>query len=247
VDIKMRIKEDSVALSRLAKEEIIKYITEKNIQPDEKLPSEAALGEMLGVSRYTVREALALLEQDKLVYKAQGKGTFVKKTPIKIESGLERLESISKITTNFGYEPGSKCLKVEKISPSKDMIDKLNIGEDEKVLEFTRIKYADQKVAAFCIDTVPEYLFKGMVPENLKEISMFEFLSEKYNIRVEYAVAEIIPTFPTKEMMKHMDVRKGDLFLLLNQIHYDKEGTPIIYSMDYFNPDVFKFKVNRII
>jgi DNA-binding GntR family transcriptional regulator len=38
----------------------------------------------------------------------------------------------------------------------------------------------------------------------------------------------------------------NDLLLLLRQIHYDKEGTPVIYSMDYFNPEVFKFKINRI-
>ena len=66
---KMKIKQKSVSLSRLAKQEIVKFIKHEKLQPDEQLPSELVLMEMLGVSRHTVREALVLLEQDKLIYK----------------------------------------------------------------------------------------------------------------------------------------------------------------------------------
>ena len=44
-----------------------------------KLPSEPRLAEMLGTSRMTLRQALALLMEDGLVSKFQGKGNFVTK------------------------------------------------------------------------------------------------------------------------------------------------------------------------
>ena len=241
----MKIKQKSVSLSRLAKQEIVKFIKHEKLQPDEQLPSELVLMEMLGVSRHTVREALVLLEQDKLIYKIQGKGTFVNKLPMKIESGLEKLESISEIIKSFGSKPGGKCLKVEDRLPTKQMMEKLKINEDEIVTTITRIKTADEKVAVFCVDTIPKHFLLEHAPSFKENISMFKLLRDKYNIEIEYAVAEIIPTFPTAEMIETLAVERQELFLLLKQIHYDTLGIPIIYYMDYFSPECFKFKVNR--
>lgn len=241
----MRIKEKSIALSQQAKEKIIEYIREEGLQSDAALPSELELMEMLGVSRYTVREALALMEQDRIIYKIQGKGTFIYKRPMQIESGLEKLESIKEITEKFGYTPGIKWIEISESFPNKDMINKLKISPDEKVVTFKRIRTANKKIAAFCVDTVKKSILGEEVPNSMECESMFQYLKDKFGVEIEYAVSEIIPTFPTDEMIELMKLNKEQLFLLLNQIHYDKEDNPVIYSMDYFNPQVFRFKVNR--
>lgn len=242
----MKIKEKSVSLSQKVKEKITEYIMNENLQPDSVLPSEAVLTEMLGVSRYTVREALALLEQDKILYKIQGKGTFVNKVPTHIESGLEKLESITEIIESYGYEPGTIWIGIEENLPTKDMVDKMGLEKDDKVVTFTRIRTANGKVAVYCVDTIKRTDTMEKIPQIIEEESMFNYLKEKHGIEPEYAIAEIIPTLPTAEMIKHMKIKENQLFLLLHQVHYDKEGSPQIYSMDYFNTDVFKFIVNRI-
>ncbi|SCG83934.1 putative HTH-type transcriptional regulator ymfC [Proteiniborus sp. DW1] len=242
----MKNKEKSVSLSQKVKEKIIEYIKERNLQPDSLLPSEVQLMEMLGVSRYTVREALALLEQDKILYKIQGKGTFINKVPTHIESGLEKLESITEIIESFGYEPGTIWIDIKEELPTKDMMDKMGLKEGEKVITFTRVRTANQKVAVYCVDTIKKMADMEEVPKRIEDESMFDYFKKKYGIEPEYAIADIIPTLPTAEMIKHMKIKKNQLFLLLHQIHYDKEGNPQIYSMDYFNTDVFKFKVNRL-
>ena len=43
----------------------------------EKIPTEEAIGELFGVSRITVRQALDGLAQGGYIYKIQGKGSFV--------------------------------------------------------------------------------------------------------------------------------------------------------------------------
>lgn len=242
----MKIKTNSVSLSQKAKEKIIEYIEIEGLQLDDKLPSEADFMEMLGVSRYTVREALALLEQDRVVYKIQGKGTFVNKGPIQIESGLEKLESVTEIIKNFGYEPGTEWVDIVEETPTQDMIDKLKISEDEKVITFKRIRKASGNFAAYCVDSLPKSKLNNTVPIGIGNQSMFTYLNERYNIEVEYGVSDIIPSFPTNEMMNLFKGNKNQLLLLLHQIHYDIEGNPVIYSKDYFNPEVFKFKVNRL-
>ncbi len=46
-------------------------------QPDTRLPSEIELAGQYGVARMTVRKAIALLRERRLVVSVQGRGTFV--------------------------------------------------------------------------------------------------------------------------------------------------------------------------
>jgi len=59
--------------------EIIRaYIVEQKLSAGDKLPSERAFSERLGVSRNVVREALRALELAGVIEKRQGKGAFVR-------------------------------------------------------------------------------------------------------------------------------------------------------------------------
>lgn len=236
----------SISLSSKTKHEILKFIENEEIQADEILPSENTFMDILGVSRYTVREALALLEQDKIIYKIKGKGTFVNKRPIQIESGLEKLESITEIIESFGYEPGTIWVGVEEGYPTKDMVKKLKLEADDKVITLKRIRTANGKAAAYLVDTVPKKMVNNESLANIDSESVFSYIKEKFGIVMDYATTEIIPTLPTEEMIEHLKVANDKLFILLHQLHYDREGQPILYSLDYFDSEIFKLKVNRI-
>lgn len=241
----MRIKQANLPLSHLAKEQILKFIESEGYAVGDKLPTESQVQEMLGVSRATVREALALLEQEGIVRKVQGKGTYLAKIPIKIEDGLEELKSVTEILQSFGFSPGTRGFKIKKAKPDKDMQLKLNLEKGEGVLTFERIRTADGNVAAYCLDTFPAKYFKEKRPDPNFNGSMFDYLEKELDIKIDYAVAEIVPAFFTGEMRKKLGLTEDTSFLLLKQIHYSNRGTPIIYSLDYFNTNIFKFIVNR--
>ena len=57
--------------------------------PGDKLPSEQELREQFDVSRQTVRSALAVLEEEGLIYGRQGSGNFVR-DPTEEEAGKSR-------------------------------------------------------------------------------------------------------------------------------------------------------------
>lgn len=56
-----------------------KQIEEGTLKPGEQLPSERTLQEVLGISRFTLREALAGLSALGIIEIAHGKGTFISK------------------------------------------------------------------------------------------------------------------------------------------------------------------------
>lgn len=74
----------------------------------EKLPSEITMAKQLNVSRATLREAFRILEDEGLINRYHGIGTFVSRFPV-IKSGMEELISITKLIEKQGMNPGKRC------------------------------------------------------------------------------------------------------------------------------------------
>ena len=69
-------------LTEIAEQSLRQAIEQGKFGPGSQLPTEAELCQMLGVSRTVVREALRVLEEDGLVARRHGVGTFVRDHPI---------------------------------------------------------------------------------------------------------------------------------------------------------------------
>lgn len=93
---------------------LFKMINEGSFPDDCRLPSEPDLAKDLGVSRTTLRQALALLQDDGLIKNIRGKGNFIVKTQKDKQIGLEKIgniiykcseESIDDVEMEFCIEP----------------------------------------------------------------------------------------------------------------------------------------------
>src|SRR5947209_7553187 len=76
------------------------------ISPGERLPSEPDLARELGVSRSSLRAAIALLEEDGLVQRLHGSGTYVTHRP-PMRNDLSRNFGVSQMIAAMGLEPGT--------------------------------------------------------------------------------------------------------------------------------------------
>jgi len=59
---------------------ILEHIHQNKWQANDRLPTEAVLSEQFGVSRFTVKNALSELVKEGLIYRIQGKGSFISPT-----------------------------------------------------------------------------------------------------------------------------------------------------------------------
>jgi len=215
------------------------------LQPGDQLPSEPNLVKKFGVSRITVREALAEFKQEGIIYKVQGKGTYLKRSPIHMENGLEILKSPTEIMEAAGYNIKTNYLPTEPSFPSPDIKDILKLKDNEKIITYKRKRYANQKLVVYGEDTLSINNFPDEVPKKIPVESMLHFLEDELNIKIERAFTEVIPTTLGKNMTELLEVNEDKIFLLLKQIHYDQKGDPKIYSLDYFNSEAFRFVINR--
>lgn len=239
------IKRNKDSLSYLAKKNILNYINENNLKSGDPLPSENKLVEMMGVSRITIREALANLKNENIIYKIQGKGSFIKNKPIKLKNGLEVLQSPTQIMKNNGYTPHTEYLNTKIHLPEKEIKNKLQLEDDDKIVTYRRKRFADKKLVVYGIDSLPIKYFNGDVPNEFKQESMLNYVENQLKINIDYAFTEITPHQFDEKISSILNVDSKTIFMLLNQVHYNNKGKPIIYSLDYFNSDFFNFSIFR--
>ena len=97
----MSVKSDSRHLYLRVIDHIKEKIKDGAYKERQKLPSEFDLAKELGVSRATLREALRILEEENVVIRRHGVGTFVNAKPL-FSSGIEQLSSITDMISSVG-------------------------------------------------------------------------------------------------------------------------------------------------
>ncbi len=223
-------------------EAIIDMIRDEKLIPGDQLPTESELYSRFGVGRSTVRESLANLVQQGVLFKMQGKGTFIRTVPVRVKNGLDQLFSVSENIKAVGAVPSTSRINVKTI-PAGELSDKLNIGEKEPCVWVERVRRANDEIAAYCIDIIP----RSIISDNIEEIdykgSLFDLLYQNGHI-VSHSESTLRPTTLAKRDFPEMKDSVG-LFLLLEEIYYNISGIPVCYSNDYYSSNVFDFKIIR--
>ncbi|WP_400163037.1 GntR family transcriptional regulator [Brevibacillus sp. TJ4] len=238
----MSIKANVRSLCLLVMDKIKSDIESGQLRPGERLPSEAALSKQLGVSRATLREALRLLEEEKIVIRRHGVGTFINAKPV-FSGGIGELFSVTDAIERQGYAAGTKILGTSYADAAEEARKHLSLNSGEGVLVVERIRTADSLPVVYCVDRIPAHL----VPEgyNADEESIFNWLESVTGIRIAYAVAQIEPMGYNEKVSALLQCDKSTPLLLLKQIHYDASERPVLYSHNYFRADKFHFHVVR--
>src|SRR5687768_17817218 len=126
-------------------------IENRVIAPDDALPPERDLAEMLGVSRITVRKAIDGLVEEGLLIRKQGSGTFVTN---RVEKNFAKLTSFSEDMRARGRKPRSVWLDraAGTVTPGESLT--LRSSPGTPVYRFHRIRFADDAPMAIEYATV---------------------------------------------------------------------------------------------
>jgi len=208
-----------------------------------KLKPEQALSEDFQVSRTTVRAALKILEHEGYIVTKHGSGTYVSEDIVFIDNSIEKLRSTSEIAKNSGLPLKKKTINLNIRMPNKTESQLLGLNKDEKVVNLERICTIKQIPIIYSIDIFPLSVAPELANKKSFEGSLFVYFEEKCHIRISSASAAITAA-------EGIPLRIGKTgrtvpAMLLEQIHYDGTGKAILYSLDYFDSEHFKFHVFR--
>jgi GntR family transcriptional regulator len=209
----------------------------------QKLPSEFELSKELGVSRATLREALRVLEEESVIVRKHGVGTFVNAKPL-FTSGIEQLDSITAMIKKVGKTPGTILRSSSRILATDEVKEKFANLEVEDILLLERVRTADDVPVCYCLDKIPMTILPSL--EFLEEEeSIMTALSKRTKRNIQYAVTEIEPIGYHEKISPILQCGPETALLVLKQVHYDQHEQPILYSINYFRADKFSFHVLR--
>ena len=117
--------DSSVPLYSQIREKLRAEIEQRVLEPGKQLPPESALMKRYEVSRITVRQALAQLQADGLVFKVPGKGTFVS-SPNAIQE-INHLEGFAEAMERQGHGTTNRVLSHTVIKCNQAVAERLGI------------------------------------------------------------------------------------------------------------------------
>lgn len=210
---------------------------------DEKLPSENELSQKFDVSRVTVRRALQTLENEQLIYRCQGLGSFV--TDQRTHQSFSILNDFTEELEGSGMEASSKLISFEQvdIGDRKDLLSYLDIKNKTIAVQLERIRLGDGEPIAYDITWMP--IFYGQLIEgyDLEQTTIFKILEDEFDIPIEKGCYRIEASMADEKLGKYLDVDTQTPLLLMNRISYTIGEKPVYYQKRYYRNDKMVFEL----
>ena len=223
------------------KNQLLENISAGVYAKGQKIPTENELAQNFSVSRITVRKALKELEQEGLLVRHQGKGTFV--TDHSLRRDISHNSSFSDICQATGLTPGARTIKSVIEDATDSDIKELGISPDSKVIVLERIRYADSNPVAIEFSRFPES-FSFLIEEDLNNASLIELLSEKYDIHFTSTSTKTLKlVYATYEQAKYLSLPKGYPLISIACVSYDANRKPCHRSLQLIVGDKFELYV----
>lgn len=213
-------------------------ITAGNYPVHSCIPSEPALCRMYGVSRVTVRKALAELTQEGLLDRRQGKGTYV--AAPRLHKDLRDVNSFHDACRMMGMTAHTRVLHASLVPATMDDCRRLQVGEEELVVELVRLRLAGDQPVMRENNHFP-IAYEWLLNEDLTG-SLYALLRNR-GIEPENAIHEISLEYAEPVTAHGLGVAPGDALLCLNETIYDQLGAPLHTSLQMIRGDRFTFRI----
>jgi GntR family transcriptional regulator len=158
---------------------ILEQLIDAELRSGDAIPSERALVSRLGVSRVTVRQAIADLVEAGVLERVHGKGTYI--TGPQVDSWLH-LTSFSREMRDRGLVPATVVLSASEEPADDDIADALRIRPGRPVIRVERLRTAEGTPMAYEVGRYPSALFPGLLQRELG--SLYDVFASDYGVIV---------------------------------------------------------------
>lgn len=209
---------------------------------DEKLPSEQELSKRFDVSRVTVRRALQTLENDKMIYRCQGLGSFVKGE--KSTPKMIHLTDFMEDMRQSGKEARSEVIEVKQ-EPADELVAlRLNVKPGQLVLRLDRLRLGDDQPVAYDTTWFPIFYGQLIIDHELADNTIFRILEEEYEIPIIRGTYEIQACVASEKIAAHLQVKKGAPLLMFDRLSVTVNDKPVYFQRRYYRADKISWQVS---
>lgn len=215
---------------------IKKEIEVNKLKPGDPIKTEREYCEEFGISRMTVRQALKELENEGVIIRERGKGSFVSIPRIEQEG----LMSFTDMVKKKNMTPTTEVHSFMKIKDS-DVAKIFNIDDNDEIYKIVRIRKADNFPVAIEEVYIPVKLVKDFENQDLTK-SLHHLLKNVYNYEIAYSKTNFSAVMANDTQKELLSIEDDAPLLKLENVNYSTK--PIYYEVSYYKSEQFNITVN---
>jgi GntR family transcriptional regulator len=223
------------------REELRERILRGSLQPHDRVPSESELMAQYGVSRITVRQALADLQSARMIFKVPGKGSFVA-LPKPFQE-LGRLQGFAEAMSSMGHATFNRLVHLETVPAMERVADRLRLSVGTPVTEVKRVRFLDEQPVSVDVTWLPTRLGERLAPDELATRDIFLILENDLGTPLGHADLAIDAASADAEVAALLDIAPASPVLHIERLTHDRDGHPIDYEHLHCRSDIFQYRL----
>ena len=205
------------------------------------LPGEQTLALEFGVSRVTLRRALALLESEGLISRRQGAGTFVsagtRPSPLVVE-----LADVMSQLVAMGRATQVELIEFDYRDPLPEVARALRLEPGARVQWSLRRRLIDGAPFSYLETCVPEEIGRLYTRRDLARTPLLALL-ERNGVEADHARQDISAELATPRAAAALDVAIGAPLIALTRVVRDAGGRGVEHLRALYRPDRYTFRM----
>jgi GntR family transcriptional regulator len=221
---------------------LLGQIRSGDLEPGQRLPSEADLIGIYGVGRNTVRHALSELAAQGVLKTIQGVGTFVEDG--RLNKTAEYLLGFTQEMSMQGREVSSRVLEARLMPADSFLARRLQLQLGEDVVYLARVRYLDGEPTAIERAHLPHALCRGILKHDFAEASLYQVLTDEYAMRPDHAEQEIEAKLASGQVADLLDLEQPAVVFVFHRATQLADGRVIEYVDSEVRADQYRFYTN---
>lgn len=215
-------------------------IVANELTPGSQLPSEAALSTLYGVSRITIRQALATLRTDGLIDKVNGRGSFVTRPADALPLGP--LTGLSEHLRAHGHSAHGRTLSLRAVAARGAAAAALGVAPGTPLLVLRTLRYADDRPLALAVTHGAPPLMQALVREDIDRVDMMSLLESRLGLRLQCTQIETEAVAANATQARALAIAPGAPLLRIDFTPMDLSGRALFHARMWFRGDAFRYR-----
>lgn len=203
--------------------------------------SERELARIHGVSLMTARHALSSLEQEGIVERRRGAGTFIAAPKIH----FNKLSSYSEQMAARGLVSTAKVLFSKIIDNDQEISARLGLPPMSRLVKIQRLRLAAGEPFALETCYLSAEEFQNLASAPLGRESLFSVLHRDYNVELAHADEEVDATAADPATADLLAIPRKSPLLRIRQLIFSTKGKAVIYALGFYRSDRHNLMIRR--
>jgi GntR family transcriptional regulator len=230
-------------VSNQVDEILLERLRDGTYAPGSRIPSESELSDEFGVSRATVRTALAKLAANGMILRKQGNGTFVNARIRQASAHPGNLWDLVQLIEGNGFKASIHLVSMEKKPASEKEASVLALEPGDEVIHFKRVFQADGCPVILADNAVPVAFLREPVETIDGGLHIRDIFNNYFHQKIAFAITDIRAVSIVEETRDILGGEAGRAILKLDVTFYGNNDLPLAYGVNYFDDSALRLSL----